>query len=271
MQVRAAITRLAPALVLGCGIGASGGFAAQEQKNPYTGDQKSIEQGMHRYRGQCAVCHGLDAHGYRAPDMTTGDFLHGSTDAELFRVIRRGIPGTEMPPTNMHEDEIWMVIAYMRTLMTAGSSGEPRGDAANGARLYESLGCGDCHFLNGKGGRFGPDLSRIGAARSRAALIREIRTPSEYIAPGYEPVTIVTRSGEKIQGCRRNEDTFSIQLMTANEELLTFMKSDLREVVEEKRSLMPEYEPKRLTDAELDDLVRYLSTLRGSPAPASRE
>ena len=63
------------------------------------------------------------------------------------------------------------------------------------------------------GGRLGPDLSRVGAARSREALIREIRTPSEWMPPAFESVTLVTRDGQKIRGIKKNEDVFSIQIM----------------------------------------------------------
>jgi hypothetical protein len=51
--------------------------------------------------------------------------------------------------------------------------------------------------------------------------------------------------------------------MDTNEQLLTFLKRDVREVIDEKRSLMPDYGLEKLTEAELDDLLAYLRTLRG--------
>ena len=52
-----------------------------------------------------------------ALDLTTGEWLHGGSDAQLFRTIARGVPGTEMPGNvNMSEDEVWMILAYLRTL-----------------------------------------------------------------------------------------------------------------------------------------------------------
>ena len=118
-------------------------------------------------------------------------------------------------------------------------------------------------MINGKGGRLGPDLSRIGVARSAAALAREIRSASEYVPPGYEPVSVVTRDGRRIRGCRKNEDSLSIQIMDTNEQLLSFLKKDLREVVDEKQSLMPDYGTDKLNSAETEDLLAYLRTLRG--------
>ena len=84
-------------------------------------------------------------------------------------------------------------------------------------------------MIDGRGGRLGPNLSRIGAARSVAALEREIRQPAEVIPIGFETVSVVTRDGRRVRGIRKNEDTFSIQMMTTNEDLVSFFKRDLTE------------------------------------------
>jgi putative heme-binding domain-containing protein len=126
-------------------------------------------------------------------------------------------------------------------------------------------------MIDGRGGRLGPNLSRVGAARSTAALEREIRRPSEFIPVGFESVTVVTRDGRKIRGARKNEDTFSIQLMTGTEDIVSFFKRDLASVIPDPlTSLMPAYGPERLPDADLADIVRYLKTLRGRQAAAQR-
>ncbi len=243
---------------------------APARTNPMAGNVKAIEQGKHLYRGRCAVCHGLDARGYRANDLTSSEGTLTSTDAQLYRLISRGIPGTEMPASTMHDDELWMVIAYIRTLADPSAGKEWPGDAGNGERLFWSAAkgnCGLCHMVRDRGGRLGPNLTRIGAARSRAALLREIRRSSEVIPVGFETVKVVTRDGRRITGARKNEDTFSVQLMTAGGEIFSFMKRDLKEVTEDPTSLMPDYGPDRLTDPELDDVVRYLQTLRGHATP----
>jgi putative heme-binding domain-containing protein len=253
-------------------------LAAQPQttrtNNPLAGDAKAIERGRVNFRGRCAVCHGIDAKGYRGSDLTTGEWVHGGSDVQLFRTIATGVQGTEMPANgNLSEDEVWQLIAYLRTL--AGPSGAPdRGDATRGEQLFwakDKANCGQCHMVEGRGGRLGPNLSRIGAARSTAALEREIRRPGEFIPVGFENVTVVTRDGRKIRGARKNEDTFSIQLMTGTEEILSFFKRDLTSVTPDPlTSLMPAYGPERLPDADLADVVRYLKTLRGRQAAAQR-
>jgi cytochrome c oxidase cbb3-type subunit 3 len=233
-------------------------------KNPVEGQPKAIDRGEYVYKKRCSSCHGFDARGYRATDLTAGPYSGGTSDGQLFRVITRGIPRTEMPATALDEDDAWALIAYMRTLIVPNPKPDVRGNAEAGEKNYwGKANCASCHMVNGKGGRLGPDLSRIGRARSPIALEREIRNTAEYIAPGYEPVTVVMRDGRRISGSRKNEDSYSIQMMDTNERLSTFLKTEVREVIDEKRSLMPDYGPEKLTSTELDDMLAYLRTLRG--------
>lgn len=239
----------------------------EHDTNPVAGDAVAVRQGQNIYRGRCAVCHGIDAKGYRGSDLTTGDWVHGGSDRQLFATITRGVAGTEMPGnTSLSEDEVWMLIAYLRTLSAPGGPAAERGDATRGEQLFWNAGganCGRCHMVAGRGGRLGPNLSRIGASRSVAALEREVRRPGEVIPIGFETVTVTTREGRKVRGVRKNEDTFSVQVMTPSEDILSFTKPEATVDPEPLRSLMPAYGPERLNDADLADIVRYMRSLRG--------
>ena len=230
--------------------------------NPHLGNAESIRSGMALFRIRCADCHGMDATGYRGPDLTalmSGDV----SDERLFQTIRKGVPGTEMPPSDDPDDDLLLVIAYLRKLSTPAPSERTVGNVENGARLFASQ-CASCHRVAGRGGRLGPDLTRVGVARSRAALIREIRTPSEWVPPAFETITLVTKDGQRIRGAKKNEDVFSIQVMDTRERIQGYAKSNLQQVIYEKDSLMPAFAPTRLNDSDLNDLVGYLSTLRGA-------
>jgi putative heme-binding domain-containing protein len=139
----------------------------------------------------------------------------------------------------------------------------PVGNMDNGARLFAGQ-CATCHRVRDQGGRIGPDLTRVGAARSRAALVREIRTPSEWVPPAYETVTLVTKDGQKVRAIKKNDDVFSIQVMDTRERIQGYLKSSLQELIYEKASLMPAYGPDRLNESDLNDLLAYLSSLRGT-------
>jgi putative heme-binding domain-containing protein len=228
--------------------------------NPHLGNPESIRGGMTLYRIRCGECHGLDASGYRGPDLIAV-LAGGATDERLFQTIRKGVPGTEMPPTTSPDDELLMIIAYLRKIGTVTAPASPIGNVENGARLFAAQ-CTTCHSVGGRGGRLGPDLTRIGASRSHGALVREIRTPSEWVPPSYETVTLVTKDGERLRGTKKNEDVFSIQIMDLRERIQGYLKSNLQQVIYEKDSLMPAFDTARLNESDLTDLIAYLSTLR---------
>jgi putative heme-binding domain-containing protein len=173
------------------------------------------------------------------------------------------VPGTEMPASTAPDDELLMLIAYLRKVGTAAPAEGPIGNVENGASVFAAQ-CASCHRVAGRGGRLGPDLSRIGVARSRAALVREIRTPSDWMPPTYETVTLVTKDGQRIRGAKKNEDVFSIQVMDVRERIQGYPKSTLQDVIYEKDSLMPAFGTGRISEKDLTDLVGYLSTLRGA-------
>ena len=165
---------------------------------------------------------------------------------------------------------VLQIMAYLRSLNSVSTPAEaPAGNVEHGKQLFTSN-CATCHRVNGQGGRLGPDLSRIGVARSRAALTREIRTPSEWIAPNYETVTLVTKDGQKIRAIKKNEDAFSIQVMDARERLQGYVKANLQDVQHETVSMMPTFPAQRLNDSDLNDLIGYLTTLRGTDVAAVR-
>src|SRR6185503_15848523 len=155
-------------------------------------DPAAIRNGQAIFRARCAGCHGFDGRGLTGPNLT-GLFAAGITDAQLFQIVRRGVPGSEMPPfdTRSQVNEIWETLAYLRTLNLAGSAQPaPTGDTANGERLFREQ-CQRCHMVHGKGGVLGPDLSRIGSARPLTALGEKIRGRGEA-RTDYQTVMLAT-------------------------------------------------------------------------------
>ena len=244
-------------------------------RNPFSGDPKAVTQGAVLFRQECMFCHGVSARGgVRGPDLTTGAWSHGGADAEVARTISAGVPGTAMPPNKLTEDEIWQIVAYLRTLEQPVTS--TAGDQKRGEQLFVGpLGCSACHIVNGRGGLLGPELSTVGSARSRAYLVESIREPNRQLtrnlvfgesALKYDTVTAVTADGRTIVGVPMNEDTFTVQLMDASERVSSLEKKSLKSFRHENRSLMPAYDDRRLNAAQLDDLVAYLQSLRSTAA-----
>jgi putative heme-binding domain-containing protein len=166
------------------------------------------------------------------------------------------------PAPRTSDRDIWQILAYLRTLAAPAPAEPPPGNAENGALVFEEN-CVGCHRVNASGGRLGPDLSRIGAARSREILLSRIRSGIDESRPGFQPVTITPESGPPIRGVKKNEDLFSVQIMDTRERIQGYEKDKVRSVENLRRSLMPVFGPGRLSESDLNDLVRYLGTLRG--------
>jgi cytochrome c oxidase cbb3-type subunit 3 len=223
------------------------------------------------------MCHGLQAKGgSRGPDLSANRWNHGSSNAEIFRSISQGIPGTEMPGSGFADSEIWALVEYLRSL--APHEDRVSGNLATGEKIFTGAGgCSRCHMVKGSGGKLGPDLSRVGASRSISYLADSVREPDKDLSTGlydpnnplgvpliYDTVTVVTKEGQRIIGVAKNEDTFSVQLIDTKQDFQFFVKKDVQAVIHEHRSLMPAYSEQTLSPSMLQDLVAYLQSLRGN-------
>ena len=224
-----------------------------------------LAAGQRIFDSQCAWCHGAGGTGGTGPDLRRSSLRHASTDAALVNIIRSGIPGTEMPAfaIALPERMAWQTAAYVKSLGRTKAVPVP-GDAQRGAQIYESSGCGSCHTVNGVGGISGPELTSIGALRGAPYLRESIVKPAAAHPTGYLVVRATTTSGDEVRGVRVNEDVFWIHLRDAAGNLRALEKSQLAKLERQlDASLMPSYES-RLSAAQLDDLVAYLTTLRGA-------
>ncbi len=221
-------------------------------RNPFEGDRTAIDSGKQLYSSVCQACHGPEARGDRGPALT-GSLRHGNSDSEMFRNVRGGIQGTQMPPfAQFTSDQIWQVMAYVRSLSGAASDTAP-GDPVAGRAIYEGKGeCRRCHQS---------DLAGIGLRSAQ-----ELR--SSIVNPGQQAmVTVTPKTGGEFRGLHRNEDTFSIQILDASGKLRSFTKSQLASFTVDPRSVMPSDYAKQLTASEIQNVVAYLKTLTVPATP----
>jgi putative heme-binding domain-containing protein len=136
------------------------------------------------------------------------------------------------------------------------------GDPARGQELFTSSGCAGCHRVEGKGPRYAPDLSNVGATRTPDILQRTLLDPDGAMLPLNRTIHAVTKDGKAITGRRLNEDTYTVQLIDPQEHLVSLEKADLREFTILKTSGMPSYKDK-LSSKDVADLVAYLLSLKG--------
>lgn len=251
-----------------------------DDQNPLAGDANAAKAGEYEFRINCALCHGLGAHGGgRGPDLTRAQKKHAHSDADMFQIISNGIPGTAMPAngTNgqgvgMTDTEIWQIVTYIRS-QEVKATGTTSGNAVHGKQLfYGDANCSMCHMVDGKGGRLGPDLTAVGGSRTREAIIESIRNPSRRLAWGltestkefpqeYETVTAVTADGKTIKGVTLNEDSFTVQIMDSGEHIYLLQKDKLKSFQKSRESAMPKYDADVLSDKEVDDIVAFLASV----------
>ncbi len=147
------------------------------------------------------------------------------------------------------------------------ATGATAGGTAERMALLESNKCFDCHRIGERGSRVGPDLSDIGNRRSADQLRRAIVAPDSEVLPQHRFVRLVTKDGTSATGRLLNQDAFSIQLITSDEQLKSYLKSNLREYAILDKGLMPSYAGK-LDAQQLADIVSYLGSLTSSESAA---
>ena len=102
---------------------------AAKLKNPIKATPEAIAAGKALYDLQCVNCHGDKGKGdgKLAPtvtgpapsDFTDGKWKHGSTDGEIFTVIKDGVKGTGMRSFTTKlktENDMWNLVHYLKTL-----------------------------------------------------------------------------------------------------------------------------------------------------------
>jgi putative heme-binding domain-containing protein len=135
------------------------------------------------------------------------------------------------------------------------------GEISKATRLIQQSGCLSCHRVGEAGSYLGPDLDTIGAHRSPEQLRASLQSPKKEVLPENRTVRLVSSDGNTATGRLLNQDGFSVQLIDSSGQLRSFARSGLHEFTIVTTNPMPSYADK-LSAQDLDDLVRYLSSLK---------
>lgn len=104
------------------------GAAAQAagQQNPVKPTPESIAAGKALFQQNCAMCHGNEGKGDGAAaaalnpkpaNLAAGQFKYGGSDAEIFKTISNGVPGTAMVSwSSIPEKDRWNLVNYIKSL-----------------------------------------------------------------------------------------------------------------------------------------------------------
>jgi putative heme-binding domain-containing protein len=249
-------------------------------------DAETIARGKAIFSTTCGIgyCHGKEGRAGRGPRLAGRKF-----DPEyLFQTISNGVGDSLMPAfqSRLSTVEIWSVVAYILALSggPAPAAAPPAsrppnsglkaekdpnaGDPEAGRAIFfdssHPKGCANCHRFQGKGADIAADLTPI-ASRPAREILREIVEPDARRAA--EAVTVLTKSGERFTGLKKQENRDLIRLYDMASEppvLRTIYKDQIESVTVEKRSLMPGDYGRLLTSRQLLDLVSFL---KSTPLP----
>ena len=159
------------------------------RSEPVSTGSRALAQAADVYERYCSFCHGEngDGKGRLTPwldtkprDFTAGTYKFRSTigtalptDADLFRTITRGIPGTSMPSWRaLSYQDRWALVDYIKTFskrFASEEAGQPLTISAppeitpeilaSGLDLYKQAGCSSCHGDEGDGN--GPSAATL--------------------------------------------------------------------------------------------------------------
>lgn len=127
-------------------------------------------------------------------------------------------------------------------------------------RYSNSTQCVRCHMVGSRGNKVGPDLTTIATRITPEQMLEALVAPAARIAPGFGRVTVVLKTGERIEGSFDTETKTDVTI-TANSAVKTIARTEIEKLEFGGISPMPPM-GLGLTKTELRDLVAYLSTLK---------
>ena len=112
---------------VGLGMAQDEQESAEPQANPIEMSEDSVRAGRRVFGRFCRSCHGMraDGQGMTAPsgsrpaNLVDDQWDHGSTDGEIFTVIREGVPPAydmDAWEGRITDDDIWNIINFLRDL-----------------------------------------------------------------------------------------------------------------------------------------------------------
>ena len=241
----------------------------------------------------CGVCLSMEAVGQALPDgKGKTEFVHNCTACHradmvtrvkktpddwkksVFEMASRGTDGTK--------EDLDNVVLYLDTFYALGKpaaaegtpSTAPASVSSNSSptappppsqsgpikQLIANNGCLTCHRIEQQGAYTGPTLNGIGARRTAVEIRRAIVTPSPTVGASNILVRLTTADGKTFTGRILSQDNQQVEVIDASGKVATYLKPGLQAFTVIDANPMPPYE-RRIMGEDLDELVRYLSSL----------
>lgn len=140
----------------------------------------------------------------------------------------------------------------------------PQGDVRRGQSLFSSAkaACYTCHQIGYLGGHVGPDLTKVGAIRTRRDLLESVVFPSASFVQSFEPTMVITTGGDRQYGIVRRNDSSEVMLVTGPNQEVHIARKDVQEMRPGTISIMPAGFADQLAPQELADLIAFLQACK---------
>ena len=109
--------------------------------NPFANDPVALQEGHKLFNWyNCSGCHGGHAGGGMGPSLRDKVWLFGDRDDQIFDSIAEG-RGEGMPSwgTKIPEEQIWKLVAYIKSMRTSMNRNRPKCRPTNKSRLRPSF------------------------------------------------------------------------------------------------------------------------------------
>lgn len=136
----------------------------------------------------------------------------------------------------------------------------PQGDAGRGKELFQKH-CSVCHRVHDVGHVVGPDLLPYSGKPAQALLIA-LFDPNQAVEPRYQTYAVSFDDGRTASGLVIDETSAGFTLLAAEAKRVAVLRSEIDELRNTGKSLMPEGFEQRLGVDDVSDLWAYIRTWR---------
>lgn len=194
--------------------------------------------------------------GLESGELTFGDLsldqqatLRDFPDRRLRRRARAILAkGGDLPDPNREA-----VLQSLLHLAEADAAGDPE----NGRAVYKQH-CAACHKHGDMGVQIGPNLTGM-VTHPKEEILTHIIDPSRSVENNFRLYTALTAEGQVLSGMLASETRTSLTLIDNKGKEISLAREDVLDITSSRKSLMPEGFEKQMTEAELADLLAFLT------------
>lgn len=146
-----------------------------------------------------------------------------------------------------------------RYLAEAAAAGQPQ----PGREVFAKR-CATCHRLQDVGQAIGPDLAPY-STKPLSALVTAVLDPNQAVDPRYHNYAISLDDGRVLTGMIQEEAAAGFKVAAADGKIHSVLRSEVEDMKNSGRSLMPEGFEKDLTPASLADIQAWIASLQTPP------